>query len=520
MSDKILLEMKGITKVFPGVKALDNVSFSVKEHHIHALVGENGAGKSTLMKVLSGIHRYGTYEGEILFDGQPCHFKSIDDSTTRGIVIIHQELALVPQLSVAENLFLGNERLRVKGVVDWGRTFKEAKRLLDIVGLDIDPAVQVNTLGVGKQQLVEIAKAFSHNVRLLILDEPTAALNDEESERLLQLLREFRDKGLTSIIISHKLHEVQEVADEITILRDGATIETLVRDTDDISEHRIIRGMVGREMEQRFPPRHPNIDTSTCFEVRDWTVHVPGGMGEERISHASLRLSKGEVVGIAGLMGAGRTELCKSVFGHTYGVDISGELWLEGKRIRANTPHEAISHGIAYVTEDRKGEGLMLNHSVSMNLTLSNLRRVGSGWTINDKMEQSESEKLREKFRIKAPNLLQAVGELSGGNQQKVVLGKWVFAEPKVLMLDEPTRGIDVGAKYEVYTIINGLASEGKYVLVVSSEMAELFGICDRIYVMNEGRIIGEVSGESMTQENIMAMIIQSSKELERRVKE
>ena len=520
MSDKILLEMKGITKVFPGVKALDNVSFSVKEHHIHALVGENGAGKSTLMKVLSGIHRYGTYEGEILFDGQPCHFKSIDDSTTRGIVIIHQELALVPQLSVAENLFLGNERLRVKGVVDWGRTFKEAKRLLDIVGLDIDPAVQVNTLGVGKQQLVEIAKAFSHNVRLLILDEPTAALNDEESERLLQLLREFRDKGLTSIIISHKLHEVQEVADEITILRDGATIETLVRDTDDISEHRIIRGMVGREMEQRFPPRHPNIDTSTCFEVRDWTVHVPGGMGEERISHASLRISKGEVVGIAGLMGAGRTELCKSVFGHTYGVDISGELWLEGKRIRANTPHEAISHGIAYVTEDRKGEGLMLNHSVSMNLTLSNLRRVGSGWTINDKMEQSESEKLREKFRIKAPNLLQAVGELSGGNQQKVVLGKWVFAEPKVLMLDEPTRGIDVGAKYEVYTIINGLASEGKYVLVVSSEMAELFGICDRIYVMNEGRIIGEVSGESMTQENIMAMIIQSSKELERRVKE
>ena len=520
MSDKVLLEMNGITKVFPGVKALDNVSFRVQEHHIHALVGENGAGKSTLMNVLSGIHRYGSYEGEIIFDGEPCHFKGIDDSTAKGIVIIHQELALVPQLSVAENLFLGNEQLRVRGVVDWGKTYKEARHLLDIVGLDIDPSVQIQTLGVGKQQLVEIAKAFSHNVRLLILDEPTAALNDEESERLLQLLRDFREKGLTSIIISHKLHEVQEVADEITILRDGATIETLVRDVDDISEHRIIRGMVGREMEQRFPPRHPHIDPSTCFEIRDWTVHVPGGLGEERISHASLRVNKGEVVGIAGLMGAGRTELCKSVFGHSYGVDISGELYLEGEKIRAHTPHEAISHGIAYVTEDRKGEGLMLNHSVTMNLTLSNLMRVGNGRTINAKLEQSESEKLREEFRIKAPNLLQAVGELSGGNQQKVVLGKWIFAEPKVLLLDEPTRVFDVGATSEVYTIINRLAAEGKYVLAVSSEMAELIGICDRIYVMNEGRIIGEVSGEDMTQEKIMAMIIRSSKELERKGKE
>ena len=520
MSDKVLLEMKGITKVFPGVKALDNVSFSVREHHIHALVGENGAGKSTLMNVLSGIHRYGTYEGEIVFDGETCRFRGIEDSTAKGIVIIHQELALIPQLSVAENLFLGNERLRVKGVVDWGRTFNEARRLLDIVGLSIDPSVQVQTLGVGRQQLVEIAKAFSHNVRLLILDEPTAALNDEESERLLQLLRDFRDKGLTSIIISHKLHEVQEVADEITILRDGATIETLIRDRDDISEHRIIRGMVGREMEQRFPPRSPQIDRSSSFEVRDWTVHTPGGLNEERISHVNLRVDRGEVVGIAGLMGAGRTELCKSIFGHSYGVDITGELWLDGKKIRANTPHEAIAHGIAYVTEDRKGEGLMLNHSVSMNLTLSNLRRVGDGRTINAKLEQSESEKLREEFHIKAPNLLQAVGELSGGNQQKVVLGKWVFAEPRVLLLDEPTRGIDVGAKYEVYTIINRLASEGKYILAVSSEMAELIGFCDRIYVMYEGRIIGEVSGESMTQETIMAMIIRSAREQEQSVKE
>ena len=514
MPDRILLEMKGITKVFPGVKALDNVNFQVKEHHIHALVGENGAGKSTLMKVLSGIHRYGSYSGEIYYDGELCKFKGIEDSESKGIVIIHQELALVPQLSVAENLYLGNERLRRKGVVDWARTYLEADKLLKRVGLDIAPQVQVQSLGVGKQQLVEIAKALSKDVRLLILDEPTAALNDEESERLLQLLRELRDTGLTSIIISHKLHEVREVADEITILRDGSTIETLIQGEGDTSEARIIRGMVGRDMEQRFPPRTPNIDREHLFEVRDWTVHMNNDPSVERLSHVNLNVAKGEVVGIAGLMGAGRTEFCKSVFGHSYGTNIRGEIFLNGEKIRANTPHEAITHGIAYVTEDRKGDGLMLNHSISMNLTLSNLKRVGDGKTINPKLELSECEKLREEFRIKAPNLLQTVGNLSGGNQQKVMLGKWVFAEPEVLMLDEPTRGIDVGAKYEVYTIINRLAAEGKHILVVSSEMAELIGVCDRIYIMNEGRIVGEVSGEGATQENIMSIIIKSSKEL------
>ena len=520
MADKILLEMQGITKEFPGVKALNNVTFSVREHTIHALVGENGAGKSTLMKVLSGIHRYGSYSGKIIYDGEECHFKGTQDSAEKGIVIIHQELALIPQLSVAENLFMGNERLRSKGVVDWGRTHMEAKKLLDIVGLDIDPEVQVQSLGVGKQQLVEIAKAFSHNVRLLILDEPTAALNDEESERLLQLLLRFKSEGLTSIIITHKLHEVQEVSDEITILRDGATIETLVRDVDDTSQARIIKGMVGRDMENRFPPRNHSVDKSTCFEVKDWTVHVPGSPEDERLSHVNLHVNRGEVVGIAGLMGAGRTEFCKSVFGRSYGTDISGEVFLEGQKIRVNTPHDAIANGLAYVTEDRKGEGLMLNHSIAMNFTLSNLKRVGDGKTINPKLEQAESEKLRDEFHVKAPNLQAAVGSLSGGNMQKVMLGKWVFADPKVLMLDEPTRGIDVGAKYEVYTIIDRLASQGRYVLVVSSEMAELIGICDRIYVMNEGHIVGEVEGEDMTQENIMSMIIQSSKDLERKAKE
>ncbi|NLD59887.1 MAG: sugar ABC transporter ATP-binding protein [Clostridiales bacterium] len=513
MPDRILLEMKGITKTFPGVKALDNVSFQVKEHHIHALVGENGAGKSTLMNVLSGVYRHGDYIGDIVFDGEVCQFKGIRDSEARGIVIIHQELALVPQLSVAENVFLGNERLAGRGVVDWSRTHFETDKLLKTVGLNIDPEAQVQTLGVGKQQLIEIAKALSKHVKLLILDEPTAALNDEESEKLLQLLLRLRSEGITSIIISHKINEVREVADEITVLRDGATIETLMRGVDDITEERIIRGMVGRDLAHRFPPRVPNIDRSGLFEVRNWTVTDEADPSRAKLKDVNLRVARGEVVGIAGLMGAGRTEFVKSVFGHAYGASVRGEIFLDGKKIRARTPHEAISHGLAYVTEDRKVEGLMLNHSVSMNLTLSNLKRVGSGRTINPKLELSECEKLRDEFRIKAPDLYQAVGNLSGGNQQKVMLGKWVFAEPEVLLLDEPTRGIDVGAKYEVYTIINKLAGRGKRIIVISSEMAELIGLCDRIYIMNEGRIVGEVAGSEATQESIMATIIQSSKE-------
>ena len=513
MSDKILLEMRNITKTFPGVKALDNVCLQVKEHHIHALVGENGAGKSTLMNVLSGIYRYGSYTGDIYYNGELCKFKGTTDSEAKGIVIIHQELALVPQLSVSENLFLGNERLRRKGVIDWSRTYLEAEKLLKMVGLNIDPEVQVQTLGVGKQQLIEIAKALSKNVKLLILDEPTAALNDEESDKLLNLLLELRDQGITSIIISHKLNEVRRVADEITILRDGATIETLVQETDEVSEDRIIRGMVGRDMANRFPPREPKIDRSGLFEVKNWTVHADNDPDLVKLDNININVAKGEVVGIAGLMGAGRTEFCKSVFGRAYGSKITGELLLNGEPIRAKTPHEAISHGLAYVTEDRKGDGLMLEHSILMNLTLSNLKRVGSGKTINHMLEYRECEQLREDFHIKAPELRQNVGNLSGGNQQKVMLGKWVFAEPEVLMLDEPTRGIDVGAKYEVYTIINKLAAEGKRVLVVSSEMAELIGLCDRIYVMNEGRIVGEVSGAEATQENIMSIIIQSTKE-------
>ena len=512
MSDRILLDMQGIAKTFPGVMALDNVSIQVKEHHIHAIVGENGAGKSTLMNVLSGVYRHGSYTGDIYFDGEICKFKTIKDSEARGIVIIHQELALVPQLSVAENIFLGNEQLSTKGVVNWAQTVFQAEKLLEQVGLHVNPNLPVQAMGVGKQQLVEIAKALSKNVRLLILDEPTAALNDEESFKLLDLLLSLREKGITSIIISHKLNEVMRVADEITILRDGATIETIQRG-EDITEQRIIKGMVGRDMTQRFPARERFVDDSQTFEVRNWTVQGDTDSRKAKISDVNIHVAKGEVVGIAGLMGAGRTELLKSIFGRSYGTAFGGELYKNGQKIRARSTSEAISHGIAYVTEDRKSEGLMLGHSIAMNLTLSNLPRVGSGKTINPKLEIVECTKLQEEFHIKASDLYQPVGTLSGGNQQKVMLGKWIFAEPDVLMMDEPTRGIDVGAKYEVYLIINELASKGKHILLVSSEMAELIGLCDRIYIMYEGRIVGEVSGEDATQDKIMSRIIQSAKE-------
>lgn len=513
MSDTVLLRMDHITKQFPGVKALDDVCLSVKKNHIHALVGENGAGKSTLMNILSGIYRYGTYEGDIYFDNQLCKFKGIKESEAIGIVIIHQELALVPQLSIAENVFLGNERLRIKGVMDWQACYSETEKLLKMVGLSIDFRTRIQDVGVGKQQLIEIAKALSKNVRLLILDEPTAALNDEESNKLLDLLRKLRDQGVTSIIISHKLDEVQKVADEITVIRDGAVIETMEKHVDEITEDRIIKSMVGRDLSQRFPPRSPKIDFTSVFEVRDWNIYDEADPGRIKLKNINLKVYRGEVVGLAGLMGSGRTELCKSIFGHSYGYFGSGKVYLHNQEIKASTPAKAIRHGLAYVTEDRKNEGLMLQHSICMNMTLSNLSRVGDGKTIHQQMEIKACEKLRDEFHIKAPNLLSAVGNLSGGNQQKVTLAKWIFAEPEVLMLDEPTRGIDIGAKYEVYTIINRLAAQGKHVLVVSSEMAELLGICDRIYILNEGRIAGELSGEEATQEAIMSCIIQDTKE-------
>ncbi len=501
MSD-FILEMRNITKTFPGVKALNNVNLQVKQGEIHALVGENGAGKSTLMKVLSGVHPYGTYDGSILYEGQECQFKNIKQSENLGIVIIHQELALSPYLSIAENIFLGNERQSNK-IIKWQETFSESKKLLDRVGLKDSPETPVMDIGVGKQQLVEIAKALSKNVKLLILDEPTAALNETDSENLLKLLLELKEQGISSILISHKLNEVSSVSDSITVLRDGKTIETLDTSVERASEERIIKGMVGRELTSRFPDRTAKIG-ETVFEVKNWDVYHPQQQDRKIIDNVNLNIKKGEIVGIAGLMGAGRTELAMSIFGKSYGKKISGELYKNGKRIQANNVSQAIEQGIAYVSEDRKTYGLNLIDDIKRNITLSNLQRISNNAVINENKEVMESQSLRDKLNIKTPTLEQLAGNLSGGNQQKVVLSKWIFTEPDILILDEPTRGIDVGAKFEIYTQINELAAQGLAVLVISSELPEVLGLSDRIYVMNEGRITGELQKDEADQESVM----------------
>ncbi|WP_182102134.1 multiple monosaccharide ABC transporter ATP-binding protein [Niallia taxi] len=492
--------MKNITKEFPGVKALDDVNLKVAAGEIHALCGENGAGKSTLMKVLSGVYPHGTYSGDILFQDEVCMFKDIKGSESLGIVIIHQELALIPELSIAENIFLGNEQAKA-GVINWNETVVKARELLKKVGLSENPNTLISKIGVGKQQLVEIAKALSKDVKLLILDEPTAALNEEESENLLQLLLSFKKEGMTSIMISHKLNEVSKVADSITIIRDGRTIETLK--WEEVSEDRIIKGMVGRELTNRYPDRTPQIG-ETILEVKDWEVL----QGDRKvIDNISMHINRGEIVGIAGVMGSGRTEFAMSVFGRSYGTKISGQLYKDGKEISVKNVPEAIENGLAYVTEDRKNYGLILIEDIKRNISLPNLRKLSKFSVLNENVEVKEAEYYRQKMNIKTPSILQKTGNLSGGNQQKVVLSKWIYAEPDILMLDEPTRGIDVGAKYEIYTIINQLADEGKGILLISSEMPELLGMCDRIYVMNEGSIKGELAAAEATQESIMKYI-------------
>ncbi|RDI16781.1 monosaccharide ABC transporter ATP-binding protein (CUT2 family) [Lentzea flaviverrucosa] len=499
MSDDILV-MRGITKRFAGVTALHEVSLTVRRGEIHAICGENGAGKSTLMKVLSGVHPHGTYDGDILFEGEPCAFDGIRDSERRGIVIIHQELALCGQLSVAENLFLGNERSR-RGFIDWNRTNHEAQALLDRVGLRENPTVPVNDLGVGKQQLVEIAKALSKEVSLLILDEPTAALNDDDSQHLLDLLDGLRDEGITSVIISHKLGEVTRIADTVTVLRDGKTIETLP--AKGLSEERIISGMVGRDLEHRFPPRTPDIGEEV-LRIEDWTVHSPAQPDRVVVDNATLTLRRGEIVGLAGLMGAGRTELAMSVFGRSYGVGISGRVVKDGQEIDTRTVRGAIRHGLAYVSEDRKKYGLNLIEGVQRNVSAGALDKLANRGWVNENEEYTVAERFRKSMGIRTAAVSTPTGTLSGGNQQKVVLAKWMFTDPDVLILDEPTRGIDVGAKYEIYSIINDLAAQGRAVLVISSELPELLGLCDRVYALSEGRITGEVSREEATQERLM----------------
>lgn len=509
MSD-IILEMNHITKEFSGVKALDDVNLKVKRGEIHALCGENGAGKSTLMNVLSGVYPYGTYSGDIVYNGEVCKFHQIKDSETKGIVIIHQELALSPYLSIAENVFMGNEQVKVKGVIDWTETKNKAKEMLAKVGLEKENVnAPINTLGVGKQQLIEIAKALAKKVDLLILDEPTAALNDEESAQLLEIMLELKKQGITCIIISHKLNEISYVADAITVIRDGKSIETLQKGVDDFSEDRIIKGMVGREMTSRYPERDCKIG-DIVMEIKDWNVYHPEDSSRQVLKDININVRAGEVVGLAGLMGAGRTEFAMSVFGHSYGQKISGEVKMHGKTVSTKTVREAINNKIAYTSEDRKTYGLVLIDDIKHNMTMAALRDFFSkNGVVNKNEEILAAEKYKKLINVKAHSINQAVGSLSGGNQQKVVIAKWMLTEPDVLILDEPTRGIDVGAKYEIYCAINDLAKAGKAVIVISSEMPEVIGTCDRIYVINEGRIAGELGKEELTQEKIMKCIMQ-----------
>jgi putative multiple sugar transport system ATP-binding protein len=499
-----ILEMRSITKTFPGVKALQDVTLEVARGEIHAICGENGAGKSTLMKVLSGVYPHGTYDGDIVFEDETVEFRDIRDSESKGIVIIHQELALSPYLSIAENIFLNNEVKSRSGLIDWNRTNQEAALLLARVGLRENPTTKIMDIGVGKQQLVEIAKALSKRVKLLILDEPTAALNDEDSAHLLDLILHLKEQGITSIIISHKLNEIKKISDTVTVIRDGKSIETISKA--DVTEERIIKDMVGRDLEHRYPDHTPHIGDE-ILRVENWTAHHPQDPSRVMVNNVNLSVRRGEIVGIAGLMGAGRTEFAMSLFGRSYGSRISGKVFKNGTEIKTRTVSEAIENGLAYATEDRKTYGLNLIEDIKRNVSMASLGKLAHLGLVNDNEEFKVANEYRTSMNIKAPTVLSKTGKLSGGNQQKVVLSKWIYSDPDVLILDEPTRGIDVGAKYEIYTIINRLAAAGKGVIVISSELPELLGICDRIYALSEGTITGELPIAEATPEALIKLM-------------
>lgn len=497
-----ILEMKNIVKEFPGVKALDNVSFQVAEGEIHCLVGENGAGKSTLMKVLSGVYPYGDYTGDILFGGAKQEFRSISDSEKAGIAIIYQELALIPEMTVYENIFLGHE-IKAGFAIDWNETIKQAKEMLKQVRLDVNPEEKVRDLGVGKQQLVEIAKALSKNVKLLILDEPTSALNEDDCQNLFSLLRDLKENGVTSILISHKLKEVIQIADTVTVLRDGRTICTLSAQKGEVTENILIKNMVGREIDNIYPGREHKKAGEVVLEVKNWSAYDPA-LGRYVLKDVSFNLRKGEIVGFAGLVGSGRTELALSIFGNPNSYRINGEMFVKGSRKNFTHPENAISRGVAYVTEDRKANGLILIQDVKQNITLANLRAIAHRGVIDDNAEVKVANEYKGSLNIKTPSVEQKVSNLSGGNQQKVSLSKWLFVRPEVLILDEPTRGIDVGAKFEIYTIMNRLVQQGMSIIMISSELPEILGMSDRVYIVSAGRITGEMPIEEATQEKIM----------------
>lgn len=504
MQENIILEMKNITKEFPGVKALDNVSFRVKEGEIHCLVGENGAGKSTLMKVLSGVYPHGTYSGEIYLGGKPQQYSGIRDSEKAGIGIIYQELALVPEMTVYENIFLGNEI--TQGIrMNWNETIKRANEMLRKVKLNVNAAAKVKELGVGKQQLVEIAKALSKDVRLLILDEPTSALNEADVDNLFDLLRDLKAHGVTCIMITHKLKEIMEIADSVTVLRDGKTICTLDAHNGDLSEQIIIKHMVGREIENIYPPRTHQRSEEVVLEIDNWTAFDPA-VDRTILKNARFKVKKGEIVGFSGLMGSGRTELALSIFGNPVGYQLEGDLLVNGRKRRFKHPQEAIKAGIAYVSEDRKRNGLILIQDVKRNVTLANLQELSNRGVVNQNAEIKVANEYKSSLNIKTPTIEQKVSNLSGGNQQKVSLAKWLFVKPNVLILDEPTRGIDVGAKFEIYTLMNKLVEQGMSIIMISSELPEILGMSDRVYVVSAGKITGELPVEEATQEKIMEL--------------
>ena len=501
-----ILEMKHITKDFPGVRALDDVNFVVKKGEIHCLVGENGAGKSTLMKILSGVYKNSEFEGSFYFDEKQCVFQSVRDSEELGIGIIHQELALFPELTVYENIFIGHEIK--KGVsIDWNETIKQCTTYLKQVNLNVAPDALVKDLGVGQQQLVEIAKALSKNLKLLILDEPTAALNDEESDNLLLLLKSLKEQGVTSIMISHKLKEVTEIADTITVLRDGKSIVSLSRDLNEINTNTIIKAMVGREIKDIYPKRNIKHTDKVVFEAKN----IEAVDHDDRIvlKNINLKVRQGEVVGIAGLMGAGRTELARTLFGNSLKYRVNGTILMDGESVPFKSPKQVIDRGVAYVTEDRKKDGLILVYDIKQNITLTNLRALSKSLVLNDNEEIILANDYLKRMNIKAPSIEQKVENLSGGNQQKVSISKWLNIAPKVLIMDEPTRGIDVGAKQEIYALINELVERGMSIILISSELPEVIGMSDRVYVMNEGKIEGELTGIDITPERIMELATQ-----------
>jgi putative multiple sugar transport system ATP-binding protein len=497
-----ILEMKNINKEFPGVKALDNVSFQVAQGEIHCLVGENGAGKSTLMKVLSGVYPYGEYSGEILFSGKVQKFSGISDSEKAGIAIIYQELALIPEMTVYENIFLGHE-IETGFVIDWNETIKRADEMLKKVKLDVKPAEKVKDLGVGKQQLVEIAKALSRKVKLLILDEPTSALNEDDCENLFSLLRDLKNQGVTCILISHKLKEVIKIADAVTVLRDGRAICTLNAHKGEVSEKVLVKHMVGREINNIYPKRKHKRPGKVVLEVKNWNAYDPA-LGRNILKGINLNVKKGEIVGISGLMGSGRTELALSIFGNPGGYQIKGQLFINGRKKNFRHPQDAILAGVAYATEDRKGDGLILIQDVKQNISIANLKEIADQGIVDTNAEVKVANEYKTSLNIRTPNVEQKVANLSGGNQQKVSLGKWLFVKPNILILDEPTRGIDVGAKFEIYSIMNKLVDQGMSIILISSELSEVLGMSDRVYIVSSGKIAGELPIREATQEKIM----------------